>query len=139
MNFIEVNGGTKFQKEVAFKVISQMITELMPRMKTLEITVRIRKFNDDAIGYCMMEDTNREFDIEISKDLSLKDFVTALCHEMVHAKQYARNEMSGDAYDRKWKKSIVSDSVGYWDLPWEKEAYRLENKLAQIVWDKNIL
>ena len=127
MNFIEVNGGTKFQKEVAFKVISQMITELMPRMKTLEITVRIRKFNDDAIGYCMMEDTNREFDIEISKDLSLKDFVTALCHEMVHAKQYARNEMS--CYGGKWKKKKISDDTAYYDLPWEKEAYKKEGKL----------
>jgi hypothetical protein len=58
---------------------------------------------------------------------------------MVHAKQYARNEMSGDAIDRRWKKTTVSDSVGYWDLPWEKEAYRLEGKLAQIVWDANIL
>jgi len=139
MNFIDVRGGTKFQKEVAFKVVSQMISELMPRMRTLEISVRIRKFSDDAIGYCMMEDTNRQFEIEVSKDLSLKDFVTALCHEMVHAKQYARNEMSDDVKNRRWKKTTVPNSVGYWDLPWEKEAYRMEDKLAQIVWEKNIL
>ena len=139
MNLVDVIGGTKFQKEVAFKTVCQMITELMPRMKTLEIAVRIRKFNDDAIGYCMMEDTNRQFEIEISKDLSLKDFVTTMCHEMVHVKQYARNEMNGLATDRRWKKCNVSDSVGYWDLPWEKEAHRLEGKLAQKVWDSNIL
>ena len=106
MNYIEVNGGNKYQKKVAYVVVEQMIKALMPRMRTLEITVNIRKFTDDAIGYCMMEDTNREFEIEVSKDLSLKDFVTALCHEMVHAKQYARNEMSGDVTDRHWKKSL---------------------------------
>ena len=139
MNLIDVRGGNKFQKEVAFKVACQMIAELMPRMKTLEIVINIRKFNDDAIGYCMMEDTNRMFEIEVSRDLSLKDFVVTLCHEMVHAKHYARNEMNGNATDRRWKKSNVSDSVGYWDLPWEKEAHRLEEKLAQKVWDANIL
>ena len=47
--------------------------------------------------------------------------------------------MNGLATDRRWKKCNVSDSVGYWDLPWEKEAHRLEGKLAQKVWDSNIL
>jgi len=139
MNYIEINGGNKYQKKVAYNVIDMMIKALMPRMRTLDITVNIRKFTDDAIGYCMMEDTNREFEIEVSKDLSLKDFVTALCHEMVHAKQYARNEMSGNITDRHWKRSTVADSVSYWDLPWEKEAYRMEDKLAQLVWESNIL
>lgn len=137
MNLIEVQGGNKFQKEVAFKVVSQMITSLMPRMRTLEITVRIKKMHGDAIGYCMMEDTNRQFDIEVSRDLSLKDYVNALCHEMVHVKQYARNEMDG--YGGRWKKSKVAEGTLYMDLPWEKEAYRLEDKLTQEVWDANIL
>tara|TARA_R110001592_G_C12551983_1_gene690164 strand:+ start:68 stop:484 length:417 start_codon:yes stop_codon:yes gene_type:complete len=138
MNLVEVTGGTKFQKEVAFKTVCQMITELMPRMKTLEITVRITNVKD-AIAYCMMEDTNRQFEIEIDRSLTLKEFVTAMCHEMVHVKQYARKEMCGEVSSRRWKKSNVSDSTNYWDLPWEKEAYRLEQKLAQKVWDANIL
>lgn len=137
MNYIEVIGGNKFQKTVAEKVVTQMIKALMPRMRTLEITVRIRKIDGDAIGYCMMEDTNREFEIEVSNKLSLKDFVTALCHEMVHVKQYARNEMTETSMQ--WKKSTVAEGTNYWDLPWEKEAYRMEDKLAQLVWDANIL
>jgi hypothetical protein len=56
---------------------------------------------------------------------------------MVHVKQYARNEM--DCYGRKWKTKVISDKVGYYDLPWEKEAYRLQDKLAQEVWDADIL
>ena len=141
MNYIEINGGNKYQKKVAYVVVEQMIKALMPRMRTLEITVNIRKFTDDAIGYCMMEDTNREFEIEVSKDLSLKDFVTALCHEMVHAKQYARNEMNdGIVKGRaKWKSQFIKEDTNYWDLPWEKEAYRMEDKLAQLVWESNIL
>ena len=137
MNLVEVTGGKKYQRDIAEKVVYQMIEAMMPRMKTLEIFVKIRKISGDAIGYCMQEDTNRVFTIDIQKDLSLRDFVTTVCHEMVHVKQYARNEMS--AYGRKWKKKKVDCDTAYFDLPWEKEAYRLQDKLAQEVWDADIL
>jgi hypothetical protein len=89
----------------------------------------------------MMEDNNRQFEIEISRNLSLRDFVTALCHEMVHVKQFARKELCAEVSGSltRWKKSKVSESTDYWDLPWEKEAYRMESKLAQICWDADIL
>ena len=49
-------------------------------MRTLEITVNIRKFTDDAIGYCVMEDTNPiEFEIEVSEDLSLRKILSLHC------------------------------------------------------------
>ena len=73
---IDVIGGKVSQKEIAFNVVAKMIDELMPRLRTLEITVRIKDVKD-AIAYCMMEDNNRQFEIEISRNLSLKDFVTA--------------------------------------------------------------
>jgi len=137
MNYIEVNGGNKFQREIAEKVVGFCIKELLPRFRTLEITVNIKKIKGDAVGYCMMEDTNREFEIEISRELTLKDFITTLTHEMVHVKQYARNEMDG--YSNRWKKAKVKEGTNYWELPWEKEAYRLQDKLAQMVWDADIL
>ena len=34
-------------------------------MKTLEITVHIKKLTGDAVGWCMMEDDNREFTIDV--------------------------------------------------------------------------
>jgi|TARA_R110000823_G_C15791159_1_gene486151 hypothetical protein len=140
MNMIDVIGGKESQKEIAFNVVAKMIDELMPRLRTLEITVRIKDVKD-AIAYCMMEDNNRQFEIEISRNLSLRDFVTALCHEMVHVKQFARKELCAEVSGSltRWKKSKVSESTDYWDLPWEKEAYRMESKLAQICWDADIL
>ena len=137
MNLVEVTGGKKYQRDIAEKVVYQMIEAMMPRMKTLEIFVKIRKISGDAIGYCMQEDTNRMFTIDIANNLSLKDFITTVCHEMVHVKQYARNEMS--VYGRKWKKKKVDCDTAYFDLPWEKEAYRMQDKLAQLVWDNDIL
>ena len=137
MNIVEVTGGNKFQRAIAETVVHKMIDELMPRMRTLEIEVQIKKLTGDAVGWCMMEDTNREFTIEVSKDLTLKDFVTTVCHEMVHVKQYARKETDG--YGEKWKGRKIAPKTGYYDLPWEKEAYRMQDKLAQLVWDADIL
>ncbi len=137
MNLVEVTGGKKYQRDIAQKVVYAMIDTLMPGMRTLDIEVKIRKISGDAVGYCMQEDTNRMFTIDVQKDLSLRDFITTICHEMVHVKQYARNEM--DCYGRKWKTKVISDRVGYYDLPWEKEAYRLQDKLAQEIWDADIL
>jgi hypothetical protein len=46
---------------------------------------------------------------------------------MVHIKQYVKGEL-GDF--RQWKSRKISDKTEYYDLPWEKEAYRLEERLA---------
>lgn len=137
MNIVSVTGGNKFQREVAEKTVAFMIERLLPRFRTLEIEVVLKKMTDDAVGYCMMQDTNREFEIECSKDLSLKDLVTTICHEMVHVKQYARKEMSDNGFT--WKRKKISDKTSYWDLPWEKEAYKMQDKLAQMVWDEDVL
>ena len=137
MNYIEVKGGNKFQRHVAQVVVGQMIEALMPKMRTLEITVNIKKLTGDAVGWCMMEDTNREFEIEVANNLSLKELVTTICHEMVHVKQYARKETCG--YGEKWKGKMIDPKTAYSDLPWEKEAYRMQDKLAQLVWDADIL
>jgi len=137
MNLVEVNGGNKFQREIVQKTVGFMIKELMPRVRTLDITVNIKKLTGDAVGWCMMGDDNREFEIECSKDLTLKDLVTTICHEMVHVKQYYRKEMSDTGF--KWKAKTVPQDTKYFDLPWEKEAYRLQDGLAQKVWDADIL
>ena len=137
MNYIEVTGGNAFQRKVAETVVYRMIYEMMPRVRTLDINVEIKKLTGDAVGWCLMCDTNREFEIEISKDLSLKEFVSTICHEMVHVKQYYRKEMDG--ISMRWKKGRVANKTGYYDLPWEKEAYRMQDKLAQLVWDADIL
>ena len=68
--------------------------------------------------------------------MKIFDLISALCHEMVHVKQYARKELR-DVYDgawhvgTMWKKSPKNwDNVEYMEQPWEKEAYRLEVPLA---------
>lgn len=102
-------------------------------MQTLDITVKFSACFEkkNVYGYCLMGENNREFEIEIDKNLRLYDFVSTLCHELTHLKQYARNEMRQlDNGQVRWKKTIYSNDVGYYESPWEKEAFEVEKKLA---------
>ena len=127
MNFIEVIGGNKFQKQVAEKTVNEMINALMPRMRTLFITVNIKNLTDDAVGWCMMEDTNRDFTIDVHNKLTLKDFVTTICHEMVHVKQFARKETCG--YGVKWKGKKIAPKTPYYDYLGKRKHIRCKTNL----------
>ena len=78
-----------------------------------------------------------EITIEIDKKMGINELVTTICHEMVHVKQYARNEMTDECVQygaATWKGRKVNPKTTYYDLPWEKEAYRLQDGLALKVW-----
>jgi hypothetical protein len=132
MNVVFVRGGTKSEREIVEKAVAWCIKHMMPRMRTLSIDVKLAKI--DAYGYCMEEEDNRTFSLEIRKGLSLYDLVSTVCHEMVHVKQYARKEMRFNSKigAMMWKKSRVPEKTAYSDLPWEKEAFRVERELALL-------
>jgi len=143
MNYVIAEGGNKTQRDIAEKVVDFMIGQLLPRYRTLNITVELKNLNDEnAVGYCMMEDNNREFTIEVDRKLGIKELVTTICHEMIHVKQYAKKEMddwSGNGAAR-WKgKTFNAEKTDYYNLPWEKEAYRLQDKYANMVWNEEII
>lgn len=132
MNYVEIIGGCKSKKVLAEKVTAWYLKKTMPQMRTLDITIKLTNcYKNGAYGYCMEGENNREFEIEIDKNLRMYDFVTTLCHELTHLKQYARGEMK--QYDRgltSWKGEIYSENTPYDDKPWEIEAHSIQNKLA---------
>ena len=91
---VRVTGGTKYQREVASKVVYWTAKKLgIHRMRTLYIQAVLSKIKN-ADGYCSMEDDEkRTFTIEVNKTLKLRQLIMTLIHEMVHVKQFARNEM----------------------------------------------
>ena len=143
MNFVSATGGKQHQRDIAVTTVHQMIAELLPRFGTLDIEIVFRTFDkkEGAVGFCGMIDNNRHFEIEIDKKMGINELVTTICHEMVHVKQYARNEMNdGIVKGRaKWKTKFIAEDTNYWDLPWEKEAYRMEKKLADDVWKNGVI
>jgi hypothetical protein len=129
-NIVEVVGGNKGRREIAEKVVCWYINNYLNRFRTLDIKVALTNcFKNGAYGWCM-SNTRREFELEIDKSLNLYDFISTICHEMVHVKQYARGEMVPlPGGKTRWKKKVFGD-IAYDDSPWEKEAFRLEKSLA---------
>lgn len=133
MNEVSVIGGNKATKEMALKVVSWYLKKMMPRMRTLDITVKLTNCmkTSGAYGYCLECETNRVFEIEVDKNLRAYDLVSTLCHELTHLKQYARSEMVHQDDGRiRWKKKVYPLNVSYEDSPWEKEAFKVEHDLA---------
>ena len=99
------------------------------RLKTLiQVRLHNKVFLDVADGteaLCESLD-ERNFIIDVAM---FSNWVVNLAHEMVHVKQFARGEM--DAGLRRWKSNQYARNIDYWDQPWEKEARRLQFKLAE--------
>lgn len=98
----------------------------------------------DAMGYCANDDDRtrspRWFTIELRGTKKDDDPVKTLAHEMVHVKQYAKNELGADrslVLSRGGKAKEATKWLGKWwtaskkqdpyyDAPWEVEAYGME-------------
>ena len=135
MNDIMIIGGSHFKRTTAEMVINFCIKKLMPRIKTLDILLYLEKNMDRADGYCLAE-SKRSFVLEIDSRLKGDDFITAITHEMVHVKQYARGETKDvNQFTKSWKGeeyiSLYSTVEEYMELPWEEEAYRLQETLCE--------
>ena len=81
--------------------------------------------NDWSEALCESID-ERNFVIDVGL---FSNWVVNLAHEMVHVKQFARGEM--DIGLTRWKSNHYAGNLEYWDQPWEKEARRLQFKLAE--------
>ena len=121
---INIVGGSRSQKKHAQSMVEFCVKMLMPRMRTLDITVKLCK-PQGAMGYCLETDNYRTFEIELDKTQSMRNLLETLAHEMVHVKQYARRELNPKV-DCWMGKTYNPKKVSYWDLPWEIEAHGRE-------------
>ena len=118
-NMFYVKGGTKTQRELTENVAMFAIKNLFPKIRKYFILIRLDKFND-----CFEYD-ERDYVINIDKNQDRDDFITAIFHELVHVKQYLKNEM--DNYSFK-------TTTDYYMLPQEQEAYSVQEELLKL-WD----
>ena len=126
MNYVEVIGGPAKEREVVEKVVHWCIKRLLPRVRTLDIEVKLTKCY--AQGYALMTDDHKTFELEIRKGMNLYELISTVCHEMVHVKQYYRKQM--DDTERGWMGKQISEDVPYEKTPWEVEAFAMEEGLA---------
>ena len=123
------------------KLTADMVTEavrfyastLMNRQLVKNLTVKVSFKDKDVDGFCNTDDDlakPREFALQINPKRSVKAILTALAHEMVHVKQYATGESKQyerTPYVTKFRGVMVNtETMDYWDLPWEIDAYGRE-------------
>lgn len=128
-----------YSREAVVKAIRLFADELFDEDYSrlhLEIAMVDRE-SDGTIGETITYDfetpTPEFIDITLANDLSDKDFMTTLAHEMVHVKQLAMGELviDEDTLDLSWYKKTKTDNPSYWETPWEIEAEALENDLYE--------
>jgi len=102
-------------------------------MSGLEITINLKKNLLSKVGFegtAIWEDDNyrpREFIIELDTTVKIRNLLITLAHEMVHVKQWAKNEMYAymnvAGMVRFKGEKVHMEITDYWDYPWEIEAY----------------
>jgi len=159
--FVIVNGGTEKQRQLVHNITGWFCNKFFNRFKSYNIEFDLCKIKGNVQGWAMEIDRNASH-IEIDKRLKGDDFITCVLHELVHVKQQFKKELvelNGKA--KRWKNEIhigltnfsnmdnieaekikkialskdifVSD---YMDLPWEIEAYAMQESLL-IEWKEN--
>ena len=101
-------------------------------MSGLEITIDLKKdllTEEGHEGTAIWEDDSyrpKEFTIGLDTTVNARNLLINLAHEMVHVKQWAKDEMYEymEPHMVRFKgEKIHLNEVDYWDYPWEIEAY----------------
>jgi hypothetical protein len=115
------------------------LQQLMPRKRNIEIRIKLVKdllAKENTYGECYDLDASASGDhytIRLDYADNVNAIISTLAHEMVHIKQFARDElrMLYTGYCAKWKGTkYVDDDVDYETCPWEVEANRIEPGLS---------
>lgn len=116
------------------KAIAFFSDKLISRQMANHVIIKVTyKNTNDYWGLTIIEDYNvkgkpRHFIIEVKKDLCEKEKLMTIAHEMVHVKQYVYDELNETM--TLWRgKRINGVSIPYMKQPWEKEAFRVGDKL----------
>ena len=131
MRELNITGGRKKQRQVVEHVVKWSIKKLnLHRIRTLNLTFSIKSLKSLYGQLEQLDDKRREFSVVLDKNVDTKDLIRTVIHEMVHIKQYIRKEMDSEIVGSRmrWKSKTYPYDIEYNDMPWEKEANKLETK-----------
>ena len=131
MRELNITGGRKKQRQVVEDVVKWSIKKLnLHRIRTLNLTFSIKSLKSLYGQLEQLDDKRREFSVVLDKNADTKDLIRTVIHEMVHVKQYIRKEMDSEVVGSRmrWKSKTYPYDIEYNDMPWEKEANKLETK-----------
>ena len=132
---LHINGSTKKVRKIVEQAAWYYAEKLMGKrlMAGLEININLKKnllAKEGNEGSTIWEDTgyrSRDFTIELDTTVKIRNLLITLAHEMVHVKQWAKDEMyeymNTMGMVRFKGERIHLEETDYWDYPWEIEAY----------------
>ena len=126
--FVLVYGGTKNQRWLVEDIAWWFCEKYFKRFKSFNIEIDLCKIPEKVQGWCMEIDKNCSH-IQIDKRLEGDDFITCVLHELVHVKQQFKGELKEMKGIEKMWKGEVYIGIDYLNLPWEKEAYHMQEVL----------
>ena len=128
--FVLVYGGTKKQRWLIEDITWWFCEKYFKRFKSFNIEIDLCKIPEKVQGWCMEIDKNCSH-IQIDKRLEGDDFITCVQHELVHVKQQFKGELKEMKGIEKMWKGEVYIGIDYLNLPWEKEAYHMQEVLLE--------
>ena len=126
--FVLGYGGTKKQRWGGEDIAWWFCEKYFKRFKSFNIEIDLCKIPEKVQGWCMEIDKNCSH-IQIDKRLEGDDFITCVLHELVHVKQQFKGELKEMKGIEKMWKGEVYIGIDYLNLPWEKEAYHMQEVL----------
>lgn len=137
---INFNGYVRGKNRATIREAAQFfLQELLGSRKAgnTQLDLRFRKLRCGASGYCQIhddEDNNyspKMFTIDINGNLSIKEMLETLAHEMVHLRQFRNKELGYRENYTLYRGTAYRIDLPYDKEPWEKEAYKLEKVLVE--------
>lgn len=118
-------------KKLVYGYINVLLNVLKIHRLKRDLNVEfVTECDGRVLGYCWGD--RDEVTIQISREhydrkLSFLEMMKCLTHEMVHARQIFREQLTYNGLSKIWKGEVSSHS--YEESPWEIEAYELEEKI----------
>lgn len=151
---VTIRGGSARQKKYAISMAHFCGERLLGNRLYPKVELRIKLVKDllknqKVYGDAIWEDEGcypKEFTIRADSSQPMRRVLETIAHEMVHVKQYAKDELHEYTQKKghRYQGQFYSDKLDYWDEPWEIEAHGREiglfirwaqkNKLAKRSW-----
>ena len=126
------------QKKRIIQFVKDTITHFMPRMcrpVDIEITT-VNRCNHEYYALCW--GNRNTVEIEIARgsednEFNLDEMMLNLAHELIHAKQFLRGDLSANL---RWTERKIPLYEQYMSQPHEREAYNKETEIYEKYWQK---
>lgn len=140
---LEVRGGTKEQRAYVRDIARWSALNTMSKRlySTLNVKINLKPElmkKEGMYGDAIEDDDfkrHKNFKIRADADMKMKPLLMTIAHEMVHVKQWAKDEMRSIIKNGKpvtrFMKGYYDLGIDYWKSPWEIEAHGLEKMLFE--------